>query len=297
MISNPTLYRWGQRLLIGALILSLFFHFAGIVIWGIVSGRWQWLRPQPPEPMIVLSSSTTIQHRSVPVPSQPTNRSEPPVQPRPPTPPHLAVQPQQATEPAPNAPNVHAVAPAGRPELTYTAPLAPPKPQQHHVFKERIVPRRATPLTFAQRLAQEQQSFQREVAQLRARDNPLSVATIPPRPPSSYQRSYLNISGVDRRAESFEGLVTPVRTWMENGMRCHYAMYDVQYSSGAMDRGNIPWPLCYLPSRDPMTLPDGTPVPNGSPVPTILLYPMDGYVLPPGTFLTQFLRGLYERTL
>jgi hypothetical protein len=44
-----------------------------------------------------------------------------------------------------------------------------------------------------------------------------------------------------------------------------------------------------------MMLADGTPVPNGSPVPAVDLYPMPGYVLPPGTYLTKFLKLLYDR--
>lgn len=291
MITNPTLYRRGQRLLVAALLLSLFFHAAGFAVWGFIFGFPRWLNPRPQtEPIVVLSSATTIRHEAVPAPPQPAQHGNENAHPAPPHLAQRAAQPQQQEQPQ------RAITPAQATEreLAYTAPSAPPQPVAHRASR----PRPATPQQrFSQRLAQEQQAFAREVAELRARNNPMSVATIAPRPPSAYRRAYLNISGVDRNLDRYEGLVTPIQTWIEDGLRCHYVTYDVEYTSGASDRGNIPWPLCYPPSQDPMVLPDGRPVPNGSPVPVIDLFPMQGYVLPQGTYLTQFLRQLYNRQL
>jgi hypothetical protein len=293
VISNPTLLRRAQRLLMAALALSLFLHFAGFAVWGWIWGLPHWLRPQPhSEPMIVLSSATTISHQPEPVPDQPAHRATPqhPARPVPPRPPQRAALPTRATAPQ----RAVAVARPAHRELTYVVPSASPQPER----RRRTVERPPSPQQlFTQRLAQEEQSFQREVVALRARNDPMSVATIPPRPPSSFRRAYFNVSGVDRNLDRYEGLVTPIETWSENGLRCHYATYDVEYTSGASDKGNIPWPLCYPPSQDPMMLPDGRPVPNGSPIPAIDLFPMQGYVLPPGTYLTDFLRQLYNRQL
>lgn len=290
VISNPTLYKRAQRLLVAAVALSLFVHFAGFAVWGWVFGLPHWLR-QPPrkEPMIVLSSATTISRESQPVPDEPAHaaRSQ---RPTPPRPPQRAAVPMRATLPQ----HAVAAAPPVHRELTYVAPSAPPRP----VVRKAAVSRPPSPRQlFTQRLMQDEQTFQREVAHLRARDNPMSVATIAPRPPSSFRRAYFNVSGITHNLDRYEGLVTPLETWMQGPMRCHYASYDVEYSSGASDRGNIPWPLCYPPSEDPMMLADGRPVPNGSPIPTIDLFPMQGYVLPPGTYLTVFLRQLYNRQL
>jgi len=289
VISNPTLYRYGQRLLIAALVLSLVFHTLGFLIWGALSGRLPWLQPRnKPETMVVLSSATTISHLPVPHAAQPRNQQSAshPVAPQP---------PRRATRPQPQTRRQVAVAaaPQVRRELSYTAPAAPPKPQPRQATRPQPPSRPST----AQRLEQDEALFQREVAQLQARNNPMSVATISPRPAAAYRRSYLNISGVNRSQETYEGIVTPTQTWLDGSLRCHYASYDVEYSSGASDKGNIPWPLCYRPDLDPMSLPDGRPVPNGSPVPAQDLFPMQGYVLPPGTYLTQFLRQLYARQL
>lgn len=293
VISNPTLYRYGQRLLIAALVLSLFFHVAGIVVWGLVNGRIPWLHPrEPSEPIIALSSSTTIQHITVPSPPQPISHARSQTPPVPPAPPRIGAV---GTGPAAGA-YTPTRARASLRELTYAAPSAPPTPEPTSRPAAAARPRTAHE-SFAQRLSAEERVFTREVAQLRAQNNPLSVATIPPRPPSSYRRAYLNVSGIDRNQDHYEGIVSPIQTWTYGSLRCHYATYDVEYSSGANDKGNIPWPLCYPPAQDPLTLPDGRPVPNGSPVPAEDLFPMDGYVLPTGTYLTEFLRQLYNRQL
>jgi len=281
MITNETLYRQGRRLLIAAFLLSFLLHGAGALVWGYFSGRVPWLEPRPkPETIVVLSSATTIRHETVPVPVQL----------------HREVQTTQSVDQHPSRAEQSedrvrvtvAAAPPARRELTYTAPSAPPTPAQTSA----PAARQPAPMTALQR---DEAMFRREVAQLQARNNPMSVATISPRPASSYRRSYVNISGVDRNQETYEGIVTPTQTWFDGQRRCHYASYDVEYSSGASDRGSIPWPLCYALDHDPMVLPDGQPVPNGSPVPPQDLYPMEGYVLPPGTYLTQFLRLLYSR--
>lgn len=284
VISNPTLYRYGQRLLIAAILLSLLFHGAGVLVWGYIAGLFPWFAPKPkPERLVVLSSATTITRRTVPVPIQLHHQSSTQAVPQE-APRALAAQGEERA--------VVAVATPPRRELTYTAPSAPPQPRV-----ERAQPRPAAPRSPLSPLQQAEVSFQHEVAQFHARDNPLSVATIAPRPASAYRRSYVNISGIDRNQETYQGIVTPTQTWLEGQQRCHYASYDVEYSTGASDKGNIPWPLCYAPDRDPMMLPDGQPVPNGSPVPARDLYPMDGYTLPPGTYLTQFLRQLYNRQI
>lgn len=298
MITNPTLHRWRDRILVAAFALSLWLHFFGFLLWGLFSGKLAWLRPpDTTEPVVALSSSTTIEHVSVPIPTQPLAHASTEHPPTPKTP-HLSSQRPSQAQPQVQPKPAVAAAPPVRRELTYLVPSAPPTTQPHPTMPARPErpqpPRRAT---FAQQLQQEQAAFRREVAELRARDNPLSVATISPRPASAYTKEYFNISGITNKQEHVEGIITPTRTWIQGTLRCHYAAYDVEFSSGANDKGDIPWPLCYAFSDDPMTLPDGRPAPNGSPVPAEDLFPMPGYVLPEGTYLTVFLRHLYDRTI
>jgi hypothetical protein len=298
MISNPALYRRTNRVLGAAVIFSLLVHLAGFATYLYIQGRIPWLQPQreKPEQPVVLSTAMRVSRITVPElshaleqgsRSSPQAHPEVRVQPQPQNPPE---QPRSITSKARAA-----IPPAARKELAVATPSATPmepRPQPSTAAARAANPTR--PETVAQMLAREQPLYEREIARMREQ-SPLSTATISPRPPSAFRRAYFNVSGVDRNLNRFEGLVTPTRTWNENGMRCHYADYDVEYQYGGTDKGSIPWPLCYAPSLDPMSLPDGTPAPNGTPVPTIDLYPMPGYVLPQGTYLTPFLELLYRR--
>ncbi|HEY9085798.1 MAG TPA: hypothetical protein VIN40_07680 [Candidatus Tyrphobacter sp.] len=275
MISNPALYRRRDKVLLWAVAFSLLIHVLGFLLYGAFRGYLPaWLHPRSkPEQIIVLSSSMRIEHRSVPQPARPMHRGSRPARSARPVAPQPQARPQRRI----------AVAPPVHRELTQPVPSASPRPQ----------PRRSeapAAQTFAQRLAREQSAFAREVAQLRRQNNPLSVATIAPRPASAYRRTYFNISGIQTpRSEHVEGIVTPIRSWREGALHCYYANYNVEFSNGSGDSGEIPWPLCYPPDHDVMQLP------SGSPIPAIDLFPMEGYVLPAGTYLTHFLRELYNR--
>ncbi len=80
-----------------------------------------------------------------------------------------------------------------------------------------------------------------------------------------------------------------MRDWDDGALRCHYVSYNVEFSTGGSESGYIPWPLCLPRSHDVLSLP------IGSPVPTEDLLPAADYTLPPGTYLTPFLRWLYDR--
>jgi len=288
VISNPTLYRRGQRLLIFGLALSLLMHTFGFLLYGMIAGRVPWLRPPAKqEPIIVLSSSTTISHRPVPQRAQPTARSERQVTPR------RAQQPQrqQRQEQRQLQRQVVAAAPPVHREMTYVVPSASPLPPPRPSAAPRRVRPQPRPQGFASQLQRDQRLFAREVAQLQSNNNPLSVATIPPRPASAYRRVYFNVNGMQRHVdETAEGVITSVRDWQGgNGIRCHYARYDVVFSRGGSETGYIPWPLCYPANRDVLDLPEGSPVPEE------YLLPGTDYVLPSGTYLTPFLRWLYDR--
>ncbi len=276
MISDSALYRRRDSLLFWAVALSVLIHALGFVLYGAFRGYLPaWLHPpNRPAQIIMLSSSTRIEHRSVPERAQPRHRgvrapqSARPVAPRP------QVRPRR---------QVAAAAPAYH-ELAQPAPSATPMPQPQ---------RSAAPAaqTFAQRLAREQAAFTREVAQLRRQDNPLSIATIPPRPASAYRRAYVNTSGINGKQISAVDVVTPIRNWIGDGLDCYYVHYDVQFSTGAAESGEMPWPLCFSPQHNALS----PTLPVGSEIPTQDLLPRADYVLPSGTYLSPFLRWLYNQ--
>jgi hypothetical protein len=302
MISDPALYRRGNRLLGAAILFSLIAHLFGIFSYLWVQGWVPWLKftHERKEERVALSTSMVIRRITVPqlsYPNTPGQQGTKGVRVRPERP-QQPQRPEQPQQPRRAQREVAATRPAFR-ELTKPTPRAtplPPSPQPLRPQLQSSQPSRLSPAeSVAQMLARQQPMYEREVAQLQRRNNPLSVATISPRPASAFKRAYFNISGIDTKLNHYEGLVTPTRTWYEGSLRCHYADYDVEYAYGGTDKGSIPWPLCYHPDQDPMTLPDGSPAPSGTPVPARDLFPMAGYIRPAGLYLTPFLESLYER--
>lgn len=283
MITDADLYRRRDRLLPAAFLFSLLVHVLGIAVYSIVQGRMPWIPPpQKREPLVVLSTATTIRHITVPQVSRTVGRTA--HAPRYARSERVAELPQPAPTPRPT-PRPVVPTPEPRRELAIIKPSAPPAPSP----QPSRAPTRTTTETFAQRLEREQEAYRREIARLQQANNPLSAATLPPRPASSFRREYVNVSGIDKPDTTRgEGVVTPVRKWRENGLNCYYADYAVEFAHGGSEDGLIPWPLCYDPDHDMLALGEGALIPKE------YLAPMRDYTLPAGTYLTQFLQYLYN---
>jgi hypothetical protein len=301
MISDPALYRRRDRLLPVAFALSLLLHVFGIAAFRLVAGHFPWVNPpKKHEPIVVLSSATTISRITVPHLAHPVeraNRSLPAQRPEP----RMVQQRPQRPVPQQRLRQVAAAPPPAYREVTVPAPSASPMPSPAPSHPaERTAPRlrraqqqqqshESPAQRLAQMLAREQPSYRREIAQLQRQDNPLSAATISPRPPSAFRREYINVSGIDLPGSHYnEGIVTGIERWREDGLNCYYANYVLEYYRGGTESGTIPWPLCYAPDHDMMELGEGALIPKE------YLAPMRDYVLPPGTYLTPFLQYLYE---
>ncbi len=220
------------------------------------------LVPQNParEQFIVASSSVRIEHRVVPQPKQAPHRSVP-------------------TAKAQVIPHVVAhQPPAQHHEIARETQNAPPQP-----------PPAKREATLAQTLAKQEQDFARETQEMHANNNPLSIATIAPQLPSSYQRSYMDLSGRDQQEHVF-AVLTVREKFQTASLHCYYVRYDAQFSGGGTDDGTIPWPVCFPKDRDAMLPLDR---PHLLPVPA----PQPGYVLPPGTALSPLLREIYEHQI
>lgn len=298
MISDPALYRRQNRLLPAAFVLSLLLHVVGVTLYVVFAKHLPWIAPVPREqqPFIVLSSSTTISHLTVPYISRPTSRGTQGSRGSRPEPRIAQQQPQQPQEQ--QHPRQIAVAPPRAfHELTVPARSATPMPSpepSHRAERQAPQPQsqasRETPQQrMAQMLAREQSVYRREIAQLQAQNNPLSAATISPRPPSAFRRMYINVSGIQSDNPVVEAIATPVRRWTDGGMNCYYAHIDVAFSDGAGESEVLPWALCYPPDRDVL----GTSA-NGALIPVKYFAPMRGYALPPGTTLTPVEQFIYS---
>ena len=251
------------RPLLWATVLSVVIHalLIPIAAW-IGSITLPIVMPTPRErETVVASTAVRIERRPVP---QPRVRARPPAVPsHPRTPPQLA-QPQRP--------------PAARPhELAREVPSAAPQPTRQELKRN--------PPSLAQQIAQQERAFSQEVAQLRARDNPLSLATKAPAPPAAYHRTYFDLPG-HREVDAVEVQLIPLRRWYTAAAVCYDARYVAQYMHGGNEEGVIPWPVCYPIDDDKIAHPAFV---HNVPMPI----PPPGYVLPPGTYLTPLLARIY----
>jgi hypothetical protein len=138
-----------------------------------------------------------------------------------------------------------------------------------------------------QRLAADQSHFGQEVAALNKGNDVHVTPTIAPGGGGSSMKSYaFSPPGGGEGSRYGNGVITPTRHWVaDDGRNCYYGRYELEYSDGASEDGEIPWPFCYAPSADPFLLP-----PHPIPFPL----PLAGYVLPPGTELTPIERDVYD---
>lgn len=172
----------------------------------------------------------------------------------------------------------------------HTQPRPQPRPQPREVRREiaRIDPRSVHPPpahAIALDAAQQQQVFEKTIAKLREENNPLVSAARPVPSPEAPKRYSYDFSGSVGTGPHAEGILTPEKSWREDGYTYYYVRYWVQYADGSTETGIVPWPLRYKPAQDPFRLGlEHFPLPA----------PMPDYVLPPGTNLHPLVAFCYE---
>jgi hypothetical protein len=159
-------------------------------------------------------------------------------------------------------------------ELARESPEAPPQPPKQ----------RSKPETSA--LSHDRQAFADEVAQLNKGNDPHAIPTIDPSSAQPASKSYSFDAHSTEGSDNGNGIIYPVKSWHDGGQDCYYARYTYTYASGAMEDGNIAWPVCFDPAHDPFHLP-----PHPMPFPL----PIAGYVLPPGTELPPLEKLVYDQ--
>jgi hypothetical protein len=246
------------RVLALAFLLSILINFTLIplLLW-LAGWRFLTLPVMHPEETIVMSSAIRLDKQTRPLPRSiaPPKPSASQAKPQP-HPPH----------PVRRQPPRHELA---RLQLNapYQPPLTPQKP------------------SLASQLAQQQEQFARTAKQLHDQNNPLSVATGAPHP-SSLRYSYFDAPGKLHEEQAYAYL-TPTKHWFDGNLSCYYTSYHTDFSGGGFEDGNIPWPICYPRNNDRM-LPLDRPHPL--PVPA----PPPGFSLVQGTYLTPFLKDIFE---
>ncbi|HEY5258757.1 MAG TPA: hypothetical protein VIJ12_10325 [Candidatus Baltobacteraceae bacterium] len=248
-----------RRVLPWALLLALLLHAALVpwLVWLFVLNHFVPPIMRQPQRLSIQTSTATVTARK--------NRPMPlhPAKPHPVVPQHIA-----HAKPAPPPPH----------ELSQNIRNAPHVVQQpHHP-------------SLGEQLAAQEQQFAREAQQLHAADNPLSIATSVPNP-TSIHRGYFDSPANQERASGFMAILSSTQQWFVGNLSCHYAHYSTQFNAGGTEEGDIPWPVCYPRDHDLMTIQSTYRHTISLPVPV----PQPGYVLPPGMYITPFLRDIYNQ--
>jgi hypothetical protein len=240
-------------------LLSILLHvvFVSLVAGAILRAYVSVKQPQQEPVMVSISSAMRIEPRARPVPANhPMERPQP--QPKP-VPQQQQPQPQQQQRP--------------RPELSKPARVAYVQPKEQ---TQRT-------LTAAQIDAQTR-AFSRTIAQARAASDPVAGAANSNLAPAAPKRYRLNIQG-DYGPAQPEGVLTPLRRWIDGPYVYYYVRYDVEYADGTTETGNVPWPIRFPVDEDPFARGiRRMPLPG----------PLPGYVLPAGVALDPLAKNCYD---
>ena len=170
----------------------------------------------------------------------------------------------------------HASAPALTPPRELARPTTAPAPRQ---------PPQAPHIP--SRIERDQAGFAREVAQLNQQNDPHAIPTIDPASRESATKTYsFDVPSSMRGDEHGNGIITPTRSWRENGLDCYYGRYEFTYPDGATESGDIVWPFCFDPGTDPFKQP---PHPIPFPLPIV------GFKLPPDAQMPPIERQVYQQ--
>jgi hypothetical protein len=208
-------------------------------------------------PPPVLQSPTPQQAQT-----QPTQRQR--TQPKPE--PHVQRAPQApaATRVPVMPPHISAALPAPR------VALAPSHTTEHSAVSRFSAAQLAA---IQQRLAQATRDL--------GHDDPTQVADAAPAAPKRYVMTTSSIHG---GLTNGQGILRPLQSWRNGEYVYYYVSYEIVFSDGTYESGDVPWPIRYLPNEDPFKLP-----PHTIPLPP----PLPDFVLPPGTHLGRALKPYF----
>lgn len=215
------------RVLLWCLAFSIAFHF--LIVPLIVSLLGFHHSAKPVQEAVYQTRSSSLEIARRPPRPRPASIPQPPTPPHPAAPAKTAQSIQQAQRPERQQ--------AQRREVARIEPRA-------HVSAPRIS---SSGIDFAQ----QQAAFERTIAQLRRESNPVSSAARAVQTPSAPRRYTYDFSGSFGSSPHAEGVLTPVKSWRDGPYDYYYVEYSVQYADGTTETGYVPWPIRYLPQRDP----------------------------------------------
>lgn len=208
--------RW--RLLLWSLLASLVFHALFVWLAGPLWLNRFIMRAREQQP-VVATISTAARIDRMPKPQRAMHRVV-----------RIQPQPQQPKHVAAAAPREQVVPP----HLTHTRAE---QPQRTHA------------LTQSDLDAQTKQ-FEKTIAQAKAVNNPLagiSTASVKPAAPKRYTFNVASQVG----SPLPNGILEPTDRWRRGGYTYYYVHYDVEYTDGEEESGDVPWPIRYPTGADP----------------------------------------------
>ena len=172
------------------------------------------------------------------------------------------------------------------PRRTAPAPQIASWPRQRRLSRAAAA---ATPHpSIPSKIERDEAGFAQEVAQLNAQNDILTrfQRSIPARGSRRARVTRFDVPSSLRGDEHGNGIITPTRSWRDNGHDCYYGRYEYTYPDGAKENGDIVWPFCFDPGSDPFKEP-----PHPIPFPLPLL----GFKLPPDTQLPPIEKPVYDQ--
>lgn len=176
------------------------------------------------------------------------------------------------------------------PETSASRPVAlPPKPARVLAKPVRTKTPRATGVVADAEQAAHFTDAQLAAVQARLADaagsaKPADPLSVPSESPTAPKRFAMDMTGTPGRLVRAEGILRPLRSWQHDGYVYYYVAYEITYSDGTYESGDVPWPIRYLPENDPFTKP-----PHIIPLPA----PLPDFALQPGTQLGRALRPYF----
>jgi len=197
-----------------------------------------------PEIYHVTSSAIRLERRDRPMPhAVPERRALPQI--RHVTEPHEVVRQPQPKQPQPTAAQV---------QIAYRRPVVtPPRITAH----QQIDPKA---------LAAQQRMYAATIAAAQAANNPLSIAKAERAPTASTRANY-NFAGSEAASRHGDGILYPVKRWIQGRFVFYYLRYTVHYPSGDYEAGDVPWPVHYTFGDDPFAqgMSEHIPLPGPAP--------------------------------
>ena len=201
-----------------------------------------------PEIYHVTSSAIRLEHRDRPMPhAVPQRRSLPQI--RHVTEPTEVVRQPQPKQPQPTAAPVR---------IAYRRPVVtPPRISAHQLIDPKS-------------LAAQQRMYAATIASAQAANNPLSISKTE-HAPTAVTRVNYNFAGSEAASRHGDGILYPVKRWVQGRFVFYYLRYTVHYPSGDYEAGDVPWPVHYTFGDDPFAQGMSEHIPLPGPAPNFVV--------------------------